>query len=180
MKPGVFPRVKFWLNFVHKDNFLRSDKNTFLCPTPNRLYSTSFVKTNAPGGFQPSGTAVLTDFFKKHPAHVSLCQGVILWCSLVEPTPYVPRRSPWQQFSPPHKNCHRFGLAGSGALRAPLPARGMPWQFLCGGRNCWQQGDCVGTQGSVQLANSTVWIQDRHVPLADQVHPRHHTNSTAN
>ena len=42
-------------------------KHDFSSPTPNRLYSTSFVKTNAPGvGFPSSGTAVLTDVLKKH------------------------------------------------------------------------------------------------------------------
>ena len=30
--------------------------------------------------------------------------GQLLWCSLVEPTACVPRRSPWQQFSPPRKD----------------------------------------------------------------------------
>ena len=33
--------------------------------TSNRYHSTSFVKTNAPGGFLPSGTAVLTDLLEK-------------------------------------------------------------------------------------------------------------------
>ena len=58
---------------------------------------------------------------------------VFLWCSLVESTPYVPRRSPWQQFSPPRKNCHGVPLAGIGA---PLRARVKSWQFLRGGENC--------------------------------------------
>ena len=40
---------------------------------------------------------------------------VLLWCSLVEPTPCVPRRSPWQQFWRPRKSCHDFSLAGRGA-----------------------------------------------------------------
>ena len=43
----------------------RSAKCAKIRPSPNRLYSTSFVKTNAPGGFPSSGTAVLTDFLKK-------------------------------------------------------------------------------------------------------------------
>ena len=42
-------------------------KHAFSCPTSNRYHSTSFVKTNAPGGFLSSRTAVLTDFLKKHP-----------------------------------------------------------------------------------------------------------------
>ena len=70
---------------------------------------------------------------------------MLLWCSLVEPTPCVPRRPPWQQFSPPLKNCHGFPLAGSGALRTPLPARLKPWQFLRWGENCCD-GDRLGTQ----------------------------------
>ena len=37
-------------------------KNDFSSPTSNRLYSTSFVKTNAWGGLTSSRTAVLTDF----------------------------------------------------------------------------------------------------------------------
>ena len=41
-------------------------KKDFLSPTSNRLDSTSFVKTNAPGGLPSSGTAVLTDFLKNH------------------------------------------------------------------------------------------------------------------
>ena len=78
----------------------------------------------------------------------------ILWCSLVEPTPCVTRRSPWQQFPPPRKNCHDFSLAWSGARSAPLPARPKPWQFLRGGENrCY--GNRLGTQASVQLANTT-------------------------
>ena len=36
-----------------------------MCPTSNRLYSTSFVKTNAPGGLPSFGTAVLIDLLKK-------------------------------------------------------------------------------------------------------------------
>ena len=39
-------------------------KNTILSPTSYRLYSTSFVKTNAPGGLPSSGAAVLNDFVK--------------------------------------------------------------------------------------------------------------------
>ena len=35
-------------------------------PSPNRLYSTSFVKTNALGGLLSSRTAVLTDFLEKN------------------------------------------------------------------------------------------------------------------
>ena len=71
---------------------------------------------------------------------------LLLWCSLIEPTPCVPRRSLWQQFSPPRKDCHGIRLAGSGTLRAPLPAREKPWQFLRGGENCCH-GDRLGTQG---------------------------------
>ena len=47
-------------------NTLKSQKKKS-CPTSYRQYSTSFVKTNAPGGFPSSGTAVLTEFSKKHP-----------------------------------------------------------------------------------------------------------------
>ena len=74
----------------------------------------------------------------------ALC--LLLWCSLVEPTPCVPRRSPWRQFSHPCKNCHLFCLRGSGALRAPLPARRMPWHFLRGGESCCHS-ESLGTQG---------------------------------
>ena len=42
-------------------------KNSFSSPTSNRLYSISFVKTNAPGGLPSSGTAVSTDLLKTHP-----------------------------------------------------------------------------------------------------------------
>ena len=45
----------------------KNDKNN--CPylTSNRHHSISFAKTNAPGGLPSSGTAVSTDFLKKHP-----------------------------------------------------------------------------------------------------------------
>ena len=39
-------------------------KTQNLFPTPNLLYSTGFVKTNAPGGLPSSGTAVFTDVLK--------------------------------------------------------------------------------------------------------------------
>ena len=39
-------------------------KTDFSSPTPNRLYSTSFVTTTAPGALASSGTAVLTISFK--------------------------------------------------------------------------------------------------------------------
>ena len=51
--------------FVHLPK-TKTIKNDFSSPTPNRLYSISFVKTNALGGFLSSGTAVLTDFLKDH------------------------------------------------------------------------------------------------------------------
>ena len=73
----------------------------------------------------------------------------LLWCSLVEPTRCVLRRSPWQQFSPPRKNCQDFSLAGNGAQSAPLPARPKTCQFFNGergGKNCCH-GDHLGTQG---------------------------------
>ena len=43
-------------------NKIKCSKNP---PSPNRLYSTSFVKTNASGGLPSSGTAVLTDVLRK-------------------------------------------------------------------------------------------------------------------
>ena len=42
-------------------------KIDFSSPTSNRYHSTSFVKTNAPGGLPSPGTAVLTNFLKKTP-----------------------------------------------------------------------------------------------------------------
>ena len=78
---------------------------------------------------------------------VDLVHCDVLWCSLVEPTPCGPRRSPRQHFSPPRKNCHDFGMAGRGALRAPLSARGKSWQLLHGGENCCH-GERLGTQAS--------------------------------
>ena len=47
------------------------------------------------------------------------------------------------------------GCAWQGVAR--LPARGMPWQFLREGENCCH-GDRLGTQASVQLANTTITI----------------------
>ena len=41
-------------------------KVLFVSDLSNRLYSTSFVKTNALGGFPASGTAVLIEFWKNH------------------------------------------------------------------------------------------------------------------
>ena len=41
----------------------------------------------------------------------------LLGRSLVEATPCVPRRSPWQHFSTPRQNCHDFTLARSGAFQ---------------------------------------------------------------
>ena len=66
--------------------------------------------------------------------------------SLAEATLCVPRRLPWEQFSPPRKNCHDFTLAWSGARRAPLPATRTSWQVLRGGKTCCHC-DCLGTQG---------------------------------
>ena len=45
----------------------KNSKKHCLCPTSNRLYSISFVKTSALGGFPLSGTAVLTDCLKTPP-----------------------------------------------------------------------------------------------------------------
>ena len=42
-------------------------KTDLSSPTSNRLHSTRFVKTSAPGGLLSSGTAVLSDFLKKTP-----------------------------------------------------------------------------------------------------------------
>ena len=70
--------------------------------------------------------------------------------------------------SPPRKNCHGFPLAGSGARSAPLPARRTPWQFLRGGENCCH-GDRLGTQASVQLANTTITKARVYSKIASRV-----------
>ena len=51
---------------VRKNNH----NNDLLCPTSNRLYSTSFVKTNAARELPASGTAVLTVFWKNCPKQI--------------------------------------------------------------------------------------------------------------
>ena len=48
----------------------------------------------------------------------------------VEPTLYVARRSPWQQFWPPHKSCHDFSLAQGGARSGPLHAGATLWYIF--------------------------------------------------
>ena len=45
--------------------YRKKQKNDFSSPTPNRLYSTSFVKTSPAGSLPSSGTAALTDLLKK-------------------------------------------------------------------------------------------------------------------
>ena len=73
----------------------------------------------------------------------------MLFASRTDPCAH--RRSPWQQFSPHAK------IATASASQGV--AREKPWQFLRGGENCCH-GDRLGTQGSVQLANTTirVWV----------------------
>ena len=44
-----------------------------------------------------------------------------------------------------------------GRESAPFPARAIPWQLLRGGENCCH-GDRLGTQASVQLANTTIAV----------------------
>ena len=59
---AAFQNIDFGIKTVtSKEN----TENQFSSPTSNRLYSTSFVETSAPGGFPSSGTAVLIDFLKK-------------------------------------------------------------------------------------------------------------------
>ena len=54
--------------------YKKKTKNDFSSPTSNRYHSTSFVKTNAPGGLPSSGTVVLTDFLKKQ---VKKCKKIL-------------------------------------------------------------------------------------------------------
>ena len=56
----------------------------------------------------------------------------LLWCSLIEPSPCVPRQAPWQQFPPPRTNCRGFSLDGKGVRSAPLPARSSRNQLAAG------------------------------------------------
>ena len=42
----------------------KNSKETKMCPTANQLYSSSFLKTNALGGFLSSGIVVLKGFWK--------------------------------------------------------------------------------------------------------------------
>ena len=65
--PVVPLRDATFLQMTRLLQVTKNQKNVFLCPTSNRYHSISFVKTSAPRGLPLSGTAVLTDFLKKHP-----------------------------------------------------------------------------------------------------------------
>ena len=106
-----------------------------------------------------------------------LCTQAVAVATILAPTQNLPRVCPgreWrasrrnksreqrEQVSSPRRNCHGLRLAGSGALRAPLPAREKPWQFWRGGENCCH-GDRMGTQASVQLANTTKQLSKKYI-----------------
>ena len=87
---------------------------------------------------------------------------ILLWCSLVEPTPYVAR------------------------LHAPLPARPKSWQLLRGGENCFLMtrakplqaptlGHCLDADnfcvGARTVATTTAWVHRGLVQLANTTIP---------
>ena len=59
----------------------------------------------------------------------------VLWCSLVEPTPCVPRRSLWQQFSPPRKKTPRLQPGRQWRASRAMPCEGEVAATLRGGGN---------------------------------------------